>query len=271
MAGRMSRPSSCPGRSRRPGRSRATGMDPVRDPTTRAHLARPARSSSTRGRWSALEAGGRQVVVLGAGDHHSALRFRHPASTSTRWTIRRTQAGQAICLERKAGRLTGARHSCRRTLRHDDVGRASSSVPAIGPRLPTLVPAEGLLIYLDEEAWSTCWPACGPGRRRQRPGGQPGRPPEGVDSASASRRGPMPAGPVRRPSRGAPSCPRRPTWNWWSGRDGGSPRRSTTPRSTMRPSPADRSSSSPTPEDSVAPGSPGQPSRSGGPAGYTGA
>ena len=144
----LSRPSSADGD---PGAQAVlcAGMVPVRDPAMRAHLRARTRFFDARV-VGALEQGTVQVVVLGAGYDDRALRFRSPGVHFYEVDHPGTQQDKRLRLERMGADLTGVT-LVPADFRHDDV---AAVLQGAGHRatLPTLVLAEGLLIYLDEEA-----------------------------------------------------------------------------------------------------------------------
>ena len=144
----LSRPSSADGD---PGAQAVlcAGMVPVRDPAMRAHLRARTRFFDARV-VGVLEQGTVQVVVLGAGYDDRALRFRSPGAHFFEVDHPGTQQDKRLRLERMGADLTGVT-LVPADFRHDDV---ATVLQGAGHRatLPTLVLAEGLLIYLDEEA-----------------------------------------------------------------------------------------------------------------------
>ncbi len=156
----------------------AAGMSPVVDPTTRARLSARTVFFDTR---VALAVAGAptQVVVLGAGYDDRALRFRTPG-------VRFFEVDHPATQDDKRRRLEEAGLDCSgltlvaADFRVDDVAVV---LERAGHRadLPTLVLAEGLLVYLDESAVvGLLGRGAGPRRRREQPGRQPGRPSRGV-------------------------------------------------------------------------------------------
>ncbi len=125
------------------------GMVPVGDPVMRAHLGARTRFFDSQV-VAALGRGTVQVVVLGAGYDDRALRFRAPGVHFFEVDHPATQDEKRLRLQRMEADLTGL------TLVPADFVEAD--LPAVlegaGHRadLPTLVLAEGLLVYLDGEA-----------------------------------------------------------------------------------------------------------------------
>jgi methyltransferase (TIGR00027 family) len=125
------------------------GMTPVADPIMRAHLR--ARTAFFDFQVSAAVARGRgQVVVLGAGYDDRALRFRTSGVRFFEVDHPATQDDKRLRLEATGGDLSGLTLVAA-DFRVDDVGAA---LERAGHRadLPSLVLAEGLLVYLDVTA-----------------------------------------------------------------------------------------------------------------------
>jgi methyltransferase (TIGR00027 family) len=124
-------------------------MTPVADPSMRAHLR--ARTAFFDAQVTAAVAGGQcQVVVLGAGYDDRALRFRTPGSRFFEVDHPATQRDKRLRLEATGLDLDGPT-LVPADFRTDDVAAA---LERAGHRaeLPTLVLAEGLLVYLDATA-----------------------------------------------------------------------------------------------------------------------
>ncbi len=144
----MSRPSSPEGD---PGAQAilSAGMTPVADPTMRARLRARTEFFDTQVA-AAVAAGPTQVVVLGAGYDDRALRFRTPGARFFEVDHPATQDDKRRRLD-EAGLDGSGLTLVAADFRVDDV---AAVLERAGHRadLPTLVLAEGLLVYLDESA-----------------------------------------------------------------------------------------------------------------------
>ncbi len=125
------------------------GMAPVHDPAMQAHLRARTRFFDAQV-VAALARGTDQVVVLGAGYDDRALRFRSPGVHFFEVDHPGTQDDKRLRLERMGADLTGLA-LVPADFREDDV---ATELEGAGHRadLPTLVLAEGLLVYLDGDA-----------------------------------------------------------------------------------------------------------------------
>ena len=125
------------------------GMAPPRPLRLRAHLEARTRFFDTQV-LSAIEQGVRQVVILGAGYDDRPLRFRAPG-------VRFFEIDHPVTQADKRRRLEGMGADCRRVslvpadFRVDAVDSVLERSGHLAA-LPSLVLAEGLLVYLDEEA-----------------------------------------------------------------------------------------------------------------------
>jgi methyltransferase (TIGR00027 family) len=144
----LARPSSPEGDARAQG-ALCAGMSPVVDPSMRAHLRARTRFFDARV-LEALERGIGQVVVLGAGYDDRALRFRTARTRFFEVDHPATQDDKRLRLEGMGVDLTGLTLVAA-DFRVDDV---ATVLERAGHRadLPSLVLAEGLLVYLDSPA-----------------------------------------------------------------------------------------------------------------------
>ena len=125
------------------------GMVPVADPVMRAHLRARTRFVDDQVQ-AALGRGTGQVVVLGAGYDDRALRFRKPGVRYFEVDHPATQDDKRLRLER-AGVDVGGLTLVAADFRVDDVTTVLARAGHRADR-PSLVLAEGLLVYLDRGA-----------------------------------------------------------------------------------------------------------------------
>jgi methyltransferase (TIGR00027 family) len=126
-----------------------TGMVPLAESQLRAHLEARTRFFDAQV-VAALERGTDQVVVLGAGYDDRALRFRSPGVRFFEVDHPLTQADKRRRLHRMGGE-PGGPVLVPADFRTDDVAGALDRAGHRADR-PTLVLAEGLLIYLEPDA-----------------------------------------------------------------------------------------------------------------------
>ena len=129
-----------------------------------------------------------QAVILGAGYDDRALRFPSPGADPPRWTIPSPRPTSAIGSGVLGGDRDGSGPGAGRLPDRDDVAGALDRAGHRADR-PTLVLAEGLLIYLEPDAGAALLRGV---RARAAPGSALAASlavhPEGVDSALATTR-----------------------------------------------------------------------------------